>query len=108
MNSIIVTGNISKVDLKESKGNTYAKFFIRHHVRKAEGTYAVGYLHMTAFGKVAVRLSKFKPGSPLEFAAHFGFSQYEKNGKTLYSVDYIVDNFYVIGNGAFVSKLQGR
>ena len=102
MNTIIITGNISKVDFNEEK--KYAKFSIRHSVRKADGSYTNGYLDMTAFGKVAERLSHFKQGSPLEFMAHFSFSQYEKDGKTLRSVDYIVDNFYTINDGAYAPK----
>ena len=106
MNRIIITGNISRVELKESRGVKYAKFSIRHSVRGADGNYTNGYLNMTAFGKVAERLSHFKQGSPLEMMAHFSFSQYEKDGKMLRSVDCIVDNFYTIGSGAFVGKTE--
>ena len=108
MNNIIITGNISAVEVKESNGSKYAKFSIRHSVRNADGTYTSGYLNMTAFGKVAERLSKFKQGSPLEFMAHFSFGKYEKDGKTVHAVDYIVDNFFTIGDGAFVSPKEGK
>ena len=104
MNTIIITGNVVKVEFNEEK--KFAKFPIRHSVRKADGSYTNGYLNMTAFGKVAERLSHFKQGSPLEFMAHFSFSQYEKDGKTLRSVDYVVDNFYTIHDGVFVGKKE--
>ena len=106
MNNIVITGNISRVELKESKGKKYARFFIRHHMRKPDGSYATGFLDMVAFDKVAERLSNFKKGSPLEFIAHFSFSSYVKNGKVLHTVDCIVDNFNLVGTGAYVSYVK--
>lgn len=106
MNTIVITGNISRVELKESKGKKYARFYIQHHTRKTDGTYDNGYLDMVAFDKVAERLSKFKKGSPLEFIAHFSFSSYVKNGKVIRTVDCIVDNFNPVGNGAYISYMK--
>ena len=110
MNNIIITGNISNVELKSSaNGKKYTHFSICHSTKKADGTFAKGYLNLTAFGSVAERLSKFKQGSALEIVAHFNFGSYTpEDGKTRNTVEYHVDNFFTINDGCFIPKKEAN
>ena len=106
MNQIIINGNINNVELKTGKsGKEYATFSLKHYTRKSDGTYSHGILFMKAFGDVAKRLAKFKNGSPLEIEASFSFGSYtDENGKTKYTVDYVVNRFSGAGNGAYMER----
>ena len=109
MNIIMISGNIGDVDLKTGKsGKEYATFSIRHSQRNSKGKYTNGYLNMKAFGDVAKRLAKFKKGSPLEVTASFNFGSYtDGEGKTKYTVDYVVNSFSAAGDGAYMDRKGG-
>ena len=109
MNQIIIAGNIGKVELRESAGGTkYTNFYIGHHYRNKDGSYATGYMYLKAFGKMAETLAKFRKSTPMEFIAHFQFSKYtNKDGKEVPTIDYIVDNFSLAGTGAYIDRKGG-
>jgi single-strand DNA-binding protein len=93
MNSIVVLGNIGKIEEHESqKGQNYTKFSIACNTSQKNET---TWFNCTAFGKVGEFISKyFKQGSPIIVTGEIRQTEYE--GKRSYRV--------TVNSAHFVSK----
>lgn len=95
MNHCTFTGNISRInELKETtNGKKYLKFTLAVDRRMEKGQ--TDFVSMTAFDKRAEFISKYcKKGTKALSECHYQQGSYTgKDGKTVYTSDFIVDNF---------------
>lgn len=93
MNICIFTGNISRLNKLQdtSKDMKYIKFTIAVD-RKNKGEKS-DFIGMTAFGKTAEFLANWcSVGTKVAVHSHFQQGSYQKDGKTVYTNDFIVDS----------------
>ena len=100
MNLCILKGNICKdVDLKFAKGTgtAVAKFSIA--VARMKKDDPADFFNVTAFGKTAETIAeRLQKGSPILIEGHLQSGSYkDKDGKTIYTTDVIVNRFEFVG-----------
>lgn len=91
MNQCIFVGNVSKMNELRQGSTPYIKFSVAVNRRYGEGN--ADFVNFTAFGKTAEYISNWvKVGQKVAVVSRFQTSSYEKDGKTYYSSDFIVDS----------------
>lgn len=100
MNIVILKGNITKdIDLKFAKntGTAVAKFSIA--VARMKKDDPSDFFNVTAFGKTAEVIAEIlQKGSPILIEGHLQSGSYkDKDGKTVYTTDVIVNRFEFVG-----------
>ena len=93
MNVCMFTGNISRMNDIQVRGETqFVKFTLAVN-RKTKGDTA-DFVGFTAFGKTAEFVTKYcKVGSKLAVVSHYQQGSYEnKDGKKIYTHDFLVDS----------------
>lgn len=93
MNICVFTGNISRLNKLQdtSKDMKYIKFTIAVD-RKNKGEKS-DFIGMTAFGKTAEFLANWcSVGTKVAVHSHYQQGSYQKDGKTVYTSDFIVDS----------------
>ena len=88
MNKSILAGRLTKdPDIKQGE-KTVAKFTLACN-RRGEGA---DFISCVAFGKTAEFIGDyFKKGMKADIAGHIHTGSYEKDGKTIYTTDVVVD-----------------
>ena len=99
MNIIILKGNISRdIELKFAQGSgmAVAKFGIAVARMKKEDP--ADFFNCTAFGKTAeIIADRLEKGKPILINGHLQSGKYDKDGRTVFTTDVIVDRFEFIG-----------
>lgn len=106
MNHCLFSGNISRVnDLKDtSNGKKYIKFTVAVDRKMEKGK--ADFVGMTAFDKRAEFISNWCPkGTKVLVECHYQQGSYQnKEGKTVYTDDFIVDNIEKMSNSNLVTN----
>lgn len=104
MNKLLLIGRATKKpDLQISKnGMSYAILSIAVNEKQKDenGNNKVNYIDIKAFDKVANLLNKYvEKGQLLSIDAKVVNNNYEKEGKTIYTYDFILNEFEFLGSG---------
>lgn len=95
MNKVILIGRVGKdIELKQAGTTEIATFSIA--VNDGYGDYKKTiWINCKAFGKTAESLNKYvKKGQQIAIDGKLNTGNYEKEGKTVYTTDVIVNTFY--------------
>lgn len=98
MNTVNLIGRLaSKPELKHSaEGMAFMKFTVAVDRRTKDK--AADFIRCTAFGMKAEIIDKFvKIGNHIGITAHIQTGSYEKDGATVYTTDFIVDQLTLVG-----------
>jgi len=100
MNTVHMIGNLGR-DPQVNAAGTMASFSIavkRSFKDKATGDYISDWFNCKAFGKTAELIEKnFFKGSQIAFTGHAQNNNYEKDGRMIYSIEFVVDSITFIG-----------
>lgn len=106
MNQIQLVGRLTKdPELKQTQSGTAVCRFavaVDRRGKKEEGKPTADYPDCVAFGKVAEFIAKwFGKGKPIGITGHIQTGKYEnREGRTVYTTDIIVDNAEFVGSKA--------
>lgn len=103
MNKLLLIGRATKKpELQISKGGTsytILSIAVNEKVKDENGNNKVNYIDVKAFDKVANLLNKYvDKGQLLSIDAKVVNNNYEKEGKTIYSYDFILNEFEFLGS----------
>lgn len=100
MNQFTVTGNITKKPESRvyMKGNISGKYVthISLAVSRPFDKKKTDFFVFTAFGDLGYKMSKLNKGDKILIQSYVKNNIYEKDGKKVYGIDYIVTNYEVI------------
>lgn len=96
MNKIILLGNLFKdIEVKEAGNNTIARtgIAVRRSYKDAEGNYPTDFFNLTAFNNTAKFMNTYlKKGSKVLVEGSIRNNNYEKDGKTIYQDQIVVES----------------
>lgn len=99
MNSVNLVGRITKdLELKQAGETSVTSFSLAvNRAKKGEADF----INCKAFGKTAETMAQYLgKGKPVAITGRIQTGKYDKDGKTIYTTDVIVDRFYFISGGA--------
>lgn len=93
MNKVVLAGRLTKDPEQRQAGNTSVTRFsiaVNRDFKKDEADF----INCVAFGKTGDAIAQFfSKGRPIMIVGRIQTGKYEKDGKTVYSTDVIVDSF---------------
>ena len=110
MNNCVFTGKLGRdPEIKEAGGTTIAKFSLAVGRNfKRDGQPDTDWVNCTAFGKTAEFVGKwFKKGQDMAVVTHVQMGSYEKDGKKIYTTDFMVDQAMFNGGKAEANDTTG-
>lgn len=95
MNNVTLLGRVTKDFQGKRKGKEVA--FVRNSLAVNRPTEGADFINIVAFGKTAETLGKHvKKGQRVLIQGHIQTGSYDKDGKTIYTTDVVVDRFEFI------------
>lgn len=104
MNTVSLLGRLTRdVDLIYSPNGVAIGTFtlaVNRRFKNQQGEYDADFIRCKAFKKTAEIIAEYvKKGQQLAVTGQIQTGSYEKDGRTVYTTDVIVDNFTFVGQG---------
>lgn len=97
MNSVNLVGNVA-TNVKMGNGSATAMLAV-HRISQAKDKQTADFVPIVAFGKIAEVLNNYvSKGSRIGLSGHLHTSQYEKDGKTVFTWQIVAEHVYLLSS----------
>jgi single-strand DNA-binding protein len=109
MNLCIFEGNLTRdPELSQAGETNVVRFTIASNTKRGKGKERTAFVNCEAWDKGADLIAKhFKRGKPIRVFAECLTDKYEKDGKTVYTTKFRVNEFFFVSRGAGADQTEG-